>query len=186
MSQSLGFRVEERDFDGTLFRPASAPRAGALVFHGGGGPTAHDHQVAQRLAELGYAAYVPDLFGETFTDRAHGAAVVTGSLVSSIDGPADPEVESAFRQAFRRQPTWTTGAAVIDLLTALKRQEVYAIDVCETTYNAAKTEGIPFDKVTALFTACVRVMPNGREPDQNYKAVPATYWQELRSLAARQ
>jgi dienelactone hydrolase len=78
MSQSLGFRVEERDFDGTLFRPASAPRAGALVFHGGGGPTAHDHQVAQRLAELGYAAYVPDLFGETFTDRAHGAAVVTG------------------------------------------------------------------------------------------------------------
>jgi hypothetical protein len=128
------------------------------------------------------AALLPKLDDRTAAD----AYLVTGSLVSSIDGPADPEVESAFRQAFRRQPTWTTGAAVIDLLTALKRQEVYAIDVCETTYNAAKTEGIPFDKVTALFTACVRVMPNGREPDQNYKAVPATYWQELRSLAARQ
>jgi dienelactone hydrolase len=78
MFESLGFRVEERDFDGRLFRPTRPPRAGALVFHGGAGPTAHDHQVATRLAELGYAAYVPDLFGETFTDRARGVAVVTG------------------------------------------------------------------------------------------------------------
>src|SRR5689334_13833876 len=84
MLESLGFRVDERDFDGTLFRPASAPRAGALVFHGAGGPTGHDHQVARRLVELGYAAYVPDLFGETFTDRAHGVAVVTGL----VDSPA--------------------------------------------------------------------------------------------------
>jgi len=78
MFESLGFRVDERDFDGAFFRPRSRPRAGALVFHGGSGPTAHDHQVATRLADMGYAAYVPDLFGEPFTDRAHGAAVVTG------------------------------------------------------------------------------------------------------------
>ena len=84
MIESLGFRVEEQDFAGTFFRPASTPRAGALVFHGGGGPTAHDHRVASRLVELGYAAYVPDLFGETFTDRAHGAAVVT----ALVDRPA--------------------------------------------------------------------------------------------------
>lgn len=82
MFESIGFRVEDREFAGTFFQPASRPRAGALVFHGGGGPTAHDHQVAKRLADLGYAAYVPDLFGETFTDRAHGAAVVT-ALVGS-------------------------------------------------------------------------------------------------------
>lgn len=126
------------------------------------------------------AALLPQLDDRTAAD----AYLVTGNLVSSINGPADPAVESAFRQGFRRQPTWTTGAAVIDLLAALKRQEAYAIDVCEATYNAAKAEQLPFEKVTALFTECVRVMPNGREPDENYKAVPATYWQELRGLAA--
>jgi hypothetical protein len=127
------------------------------------------------------AALLPQLDDGAAAD----AYLVTGKLIASINGPADPAVESAFRQAFRRQPTWTTGAAVIDLLAALKRQEAYVIDVCEATYNAARTEEIPFDKVTALFTECVRVMPNGREPEENYKAVPATYWQQLRSLAAR-
>jgi hypothetical protein len=93
-------------------------------------------------------------------------------------------VERAFRHAFRRQPSWTTGTTVIGVLLVLKRQEAYAIDVCEETYNASKTEAIAFEKVTALFTACVRIMPNGHEPEQNYKAVPAAYWQQLRSQAA--
>jgi len=84
MHDSLGFVAGGRAFEGILFRPAGVPRAAALVFHGGSGPTEHDRSVAQRLAGLGYAAYVPDLFGETFADRAHGIAVI-GALVEAPD-----------------------------------------------------------------------------------------------------
>jgi len=141
----------------------------------------HDEWRARVERSVGLiAALLPKLDDPTAAD----AYLMMGKLIASINGAADPAVERAFRQAFQHQPSWTTGAAVIEVLTLLKRQEAYAIDVCEATYNAAKTEQIPYDKVTALFTACVRVMPNGREPDQNYKAVPPAYWQQLRSQLA--
>src|SRR5262245_14885110 len=54
---------------------------GVLVFHGGGGVTDHERDRVQMLAELGYVAFAPDLFGEVFTDRARGVAVI-GELVA--------------------------------------------------------------------------------------------------------
>lgn len=104
MTESLGFSEAGRAFDGTLFRPAGPPRATALVFHGGSGPTEHDRQVARRLADLGYAAYVPDLFGQTFVDRAQGVAVIR-ALVEA------PEVLRARAGAALAQLTAAVSAA---------------------------------------------------------------------------
>ena len=104
MSESVGFVIGGRAFDGTLFRPLGTPRAAALVFHGGGGPMDHERRVAQTLADLGYAAYVPDLFGETFVDRAHCMSVI-GALVG------DPETLRSRAKAALAQLT----AAVSDV-----------------------------------------------------------------------
>jgi len=57
------------------------PRPGILVFHGGAGLTDHERERAHMLAELGFIAFAPDLFGERFEDRARGMAVIT-QLVS--------------------------------------------------------------------------------------------------------
>jgi len=48
-----------------------------MVLHGGAGLGAHERERARMLAELGYIAFVPDLFGETFTSREHGIEVIT-------------------------------------------------------------------------------------------------------------
>lgn len=83
MKLDIGYEAGNRSFAGVFVPPATAPAAaGVLVLHGGGGPTAHDREVAGRFARLGYAAYVPDLFGQTFASRAEGAAVI-GALVSA-------------------------------------------------------------------------------------------------------
>lgn len=74
----LGFR-------GSLLQPVGVGRTpGVLVLHGGAGPGEHERSRARTLAELGYAAYVPDLFGEPFRDRAHGIAVIQ----SLVEKPA--------------------------------------------------------------------------------------------------
>jgi len=59
----------------------SEPRAGVLVFHGGGGLGDHERERVDRLASLGYAAFAPDLFGEKLSDRARGMALI-GELVA--------------------------------------------------------------------------------------------------------
>ena len=77
--QSIGYAVGGVERPGLLVsKPStSLPRPGVLVLHGGAGPGEHERERAQRLAELGYSAYVPDLFGERFESRAHGMAVIT-------------------------------------------------------------------------------------------------------------
>ena len=55
---------------------------GVLVFHGGAGRGAHEEERARRLAELGYVALAPDLFGVRFESRARGVEVI-GRLVDS-------------------------------------------------------------------------------------------------------
>lgn len=60
-------------------------RPGVMVLHGGAGVGGHEIERAKRLVALGYAAFVPDLFGEVFTSREHGVRVIT-ALVS--DPPA--------------------------------------------------------------------------------------------------
>ncbi len=65
-------------FAGQLY---SAGPTGILVLHGGTGVTDHERGVARRLVELGYTAFVPDLFGGPFTSREHGLGVI-GELVA--------------------------------------------------------------------------------------------------------
>ncbi len=76
MTKQLTYVAGSRSFSGYLATPTGAARAGILVFHGGSGLTPHEHERAERLAELGFAAYAPDLFGEVFADRARGMAAI--------------------------------------------------------------------------------------------------------------
>ena len=50
-------------------------RPGVLVFHDGGGPGLHARERATRLAEAGYVALMPDLFGVKVENRTHGASM---------------------------------------------------------------------------------------------------------------
>lgn len=48
-----------------IARPAGPPRGAVVVCHGGGGRTAHEREVIDRLAAVGFVAVAPDLYGET-------------------------------------------------------------------------------------------------------------------------
>lgn len=76
----LDFASAGRTFGGFMYEPEHAPRqcAGVVVLHGSGGLGAHERERAQRLVELGYVAFAPDLFGEQFESREHGVKVITG------------------------------------------------------------------------------------------------------------
>jgi len=82
MIEEIEYLVAGRAFAGALATPSDPPRGGVIVFHGGRGLEAHDRTQCVRLAELGYVAFAPDLFGEPFRDRAHGLAVI-GALVGA-------------------------------------------------------------------------------------------------------
>jgi dienelactone hydrolase len=80
--ETIDYASEGRPLSGLLFRPAGAlPRPGILVLHGGVGRGEHEEERARRLADLGYVAFAPDLFGEVFTSRARGVEVI-GALVA--------------------------------------------------------------------------------------------------------
>jgi dienelactone hydrolase len=112
MFEEIEYRVADRSFRGLLAAPSTdTKRAGVLVFHGGSGPTEHERDVARRLAALGYTVLAPDLFGEVFTDRAHGMRVI-GRLV------ADPE------------PLRQRTAAALEWLRARGVQRAAAIGHC--------------------------------------------------------
>ncbi len=82
MFQNISFQVDGRSFEGVLATPTSSPvRGGVLFFHGGSGPGDHERERVRRLADAGYVALAPDLFGEVFADRARGMAVI-GELVA--------------------------------------------------------------------------------------------------------
>jgi dienelactone hydrolase len=67
-----------RSFVGHFFLPNTPnPSAGVMVLHGGAGIGAHEMDRARMLAELGYVAFVPDLFGEPFESRERGVQVIT-------------------------------------------------------------------------------------------------------------
>jgi dienelactone hydrolase len=79
------FESSGKRFTGLLTSPrapqaparADERRPGILVLHGGAGLGEHERERSRMLAELGYVAFAPDLFGERFEDRAHGVAVLT-------------------------------------------------------------------------------------------------------------
>jgi dienelactone hydrolase len=78
--ERIEFASAGHTFAGFFFEPATRDaerRAGVMVLHGGAGVGAHEHDRACMLAELGYVAFVPDLFGEKFETREHGVEVIT-------------------------------------------------------------------------------------------------------------
>jgi dienelactone hydrolase len=82
MFDHLEYEVAGRVFSGVLATPAAGPaRGGVLFFHGGSGLGDHERDRVRRLAERGYVAFAPDLFGEVFTERTRGRAVI-GALVA--------------------------------------------------------------------------------------------------------
>src|SRR5690242_1758576 len=78
MFETFEYESEGKPFRGILASPAAgAPvRGGVLVFHGGGGLGAHERDRVRLLAALGFVAFAPDLFGESFADRAAGMAAI--------------------------------------------------------------------------------------------------------------
>jgi dienelactone hydrolase len=84
MREDIAYEVAGQTFRGLLARPSTGARAGVLVLHGGTGLTEHERQVMHELAGVGYVALAPDLFGEAFSDRAHGMRVI-GALLADPD-----------------------------------------------------------------------------------------------------
>jgi dienelactone hydrolase len=77
-----------RSFAGLFFEPETSstePHACVMVLHGGAGVGAHENDRARMLTELGYVAFVPDLFGEVFESRERGVEVIK-SLVKDHQG----------------------------------------------------------------------------------------------------
>jgi dienelactone hydrolase len=78
--ERIEFVSAGRTFTGLFFEPAGAAaerRAAVMVLHGGAGVGAHERERACMLADLGYVAFVPDLFGEKFESRERGVEVIT-------------------------------------------------------------------------------------------------------------
>jgi dienelactone hydrolase len=80
ISSSVEYASAGRAFVGVVVSDpsVSGKRPGVLVFHGGAGLGDHERERAQMLAERGYVAFAPDLFGEKFDTRAQGMAVIQG------------------------------------------------------------------------------------------------------------
>jgi len=78
--QRIEFPSGGRTFGGVLVEPNAQhtnPRPAVMVLHGGSGLGPHERERAGMLAERGYVAFAPDVFGEVFTSREHGMATIT-------------------------------------------------------------------------------------------------------------
>lgn len=77
-AQNLEYTAEGRTFGGHLVHDEARAgrRAGVLVCHEGAGLGEHVRERARRLAELGYVACAPDLFGQPFESREQGVAAI--------------------------------------------------------------------------------------------------------------
>ncbi len=85
ISNSLTYQAGGRVFAGDFVCPgAPGPHPGVLVLHGGAGLADHEHERCAWLAEAGFAAFAPDLFGEPFQSREHAMALI-GALASDAD-----------------------------------------------------------------------------------------------------
>ncbi len=110
MIANIDYHVAGRMLSGALVRPSSNVRAGVLVLHGGSGVTDHERGVALRLAERGYVAFAPDLFGERFADREHGVAARSCPF-TALSTPANRPDPERYARGSSRAPVRTTRSA---------------------------------------------------------------------------
>ena len=72
----ISYDVHGQRYTGYLAQPSSREKVpGILVFHGGGGLGAHVRERADRLAQLGYVAFAPDLFGHPVSGVDHAKKI---------------------------------------------------------------------------------------------------------------
>lgn len=93
-----GERLTAEVFDSTS---GAGRRPGIVVFHDGGGPGVHARERAGRLAEAGYVALAPDMFGVPVENRMHG----TGMSRDLVAAPARLRLRAnAALDALKRHP----------------------------------------------------------------------------------
>jgi dienelactone hydrolase len=88
MFERIEYEVAGRAFHGDALAPAETDGRrcpAVLILHGGGGPTDHERARVRAFAARGYVACAPDLFGETFADRARGLAVIGALLANPVE-----------------------------------------------------------------------------------------------------
>jgi dienelactone hydrolase len=82
LTKDIPYQVDDRSFTGYLADGSNGrPAPGILVCHQGAGLTEHSKERARMLAELGYVAFAPDLFGEIATSREHVMTLI-GQLMT--------------------------------------------------------------------------------------------------------
>jgi len=83
-TQDIEYRIGDKTFMGYLADGShGAKTAGVLVAHEGGGMTGHPKERARMLAELGYAAFAMDTFGEAIRSQDQAMAHVK-SLMNDL------------------------------------------------------------------------------------------------------
>ena len=77
MLEEVSYEVQGKIYSGYLAhnQPANAV-PGILVLHGGGGLGLHARESAQKLADEGYVAFAPDMFGEPVEGIDHATTLV--------------------------------------------------------------------------------------------------------------
>ncbi len=83
-SSHTSYTSAGKAFAGYLALPARAGAPGILVCHEGAGPSDFIRGRAEALAALGFAAFAPDLFGETFTSREQGGAFIRSLITGGL------------------------------------------------------------------------------------------------------
>jgi dienelactone hydrolase len=73
------FQVADKAYRAELYRPdhVTGTRPGIVVFHGGDGLSDPIRKRAEALAASGYIVLVPDLFGQSFSDRREALVFIS-------------------------------------------------------------------------------------------------------------
>jgi dienelactone hydrolase len=76
-TSDIAYELEGRRLTGYLADGSDGrPATGVLVCHQGGGLTEHTRERARMLAELGYVAFAPDMYGEVVASRERAMALI--------------------------------------------------------------------------------------------------------------
>jgi dienelactone hydrolase len=92
----INYQIDGKPFTGFLADGSNGRKVpGILVAHEGGGMTGHPKERARMLAELGYAAFAMDTFGEKMTSREQAMATIGALMTDTPILRSDSAVLSA-------------------------------------------------------------------------------------------